>query len=240
MSNKLIINFLITILVLPWIVSISMASEELVLPEIAGDPDIVSIEIIVSVEDYSKMSALYDGALIEVSPLSPGENLVILMVSDCYANESQPSSPLLLEAHDYLGEIVDLSIIQGENRGSPIQQIYSYSFSENITPVIEVEENLDYEMAQPSKLSISVAPNPFNPSVEISFSGKSNDFAVVSIYDIRGRLVDVPYSTQMMSNEVKITWNGKSSSGETVSSGVYFVRVFVSGRTDVVKIVLAK
>ena len=240
MSNKLIINLLITFLVLPCIVSISAASEELVLPEIVGEPDIVSIEVLVSVEDYSKMSALYEGALLEVTPLSPGENLVILMVSDCYANESQPSSPLLLEAHDYLGEIVDLSLVQGENRGSPIQQVHSYTFSENITPVIDVEDNLDNEMAQPSKLSISVAPNPFNPSVEISFSGKPNDFAVVSIYDIRGRLVDVPYSTQMMSNEVKITWHGKSSSGETVSSGVYFVRVFVAGQTDVVKIVLAK
>jgi hypothetical protein len=68
-------------------------------------------------------------------------------------------------------------------------------------------------------------PNPFNPRTTISFEvpgGAGRRQARLTVYDIRGRrvktLVDSP---RLEAGTHRIVWDGRSSSGEPVSSGVY-------------------
>jgi Secretion system C-terminal sorting domain len=66
-------------------------------------------------------------------------------------------------------------------------------------------------------------PNPFNPSTTISFNLKSSDNISVIVYDALGREIKRLIYNEWLNNGIhKIIWDAKSSSGSTVSSGVYF------------------
>jgi len=66
--------------------------------------------------------------------------------------------------------------------------------------------------AQPvahSKVGIvSVAPNPFNPSVQITISVEPSVPADLSIYDMSGRLVHRLYSATPQTSNLQLHWNG--------------------------------
>ncbi len=67
-------------------------------------------------------------------------------------------------------------------------------------------------------------PNPFNPSTVIRFLSAKNGRADVRIFDVAGRLVQtITKNATQGVNEVH--WNGKSSDGRNLASGVYFVKV---------------
>jgi|GEM_PF-1752459 len=67
-------------------------------------------------------------------------------------------------------------------------------------------------------------PNPFNPATIIRFSSARAGRADVRIFDVAGRLVQtITKNATQGINEVH--WNGKSSEGRDLASGVYFVKV---------------
>jgi hypothetical protein len=67
-------------------------------------------------------------------------------------------------------------------------------------------------------------PNPFNPETAIRFSSARAGRAEVRIFDVAGRLVQtLAKNVTQGVNEVR--WNGKSSNGTNLASGVYFVKV---------------
>jgi hypothetical protein len=74
-------------------------------------------------------------------------------------------------------------------------------------------------------------PNPFNPRTEIRFSLARPGHVKVSIFDVRGRrvlnVVDEVIESPRM---VERTWQGDDNRGQQVSSGVYYVRMWVDGR----------
>jgi hypothetical protein len=67
-------------------------------------------------------------------------------------------------------------------------------------------------------------PNPFNPSTAIRFSAARAGRVDVRIFDVAGRLVQtITKNATQGVNEVR--WNGQSSEGRNLASGVYFVKV---------------
>jgi hypothetical protein len=67
-------------------------------------------------------------------------------------------------------------------------------------------------------------PNPFNPSTAIKFSSARAGRVDVRIFDVAGRLVQtISKNATQGVNEVR--WNGMSSDGRNLASGVYFVKV---------------
>jgi hypothetical protein len=72
-------------------------------------------------------------------------------------------------------------------------------------------------------------PNPFSGSVSINcFIGKNTERAELRIYDISGRLLKTYHiSDNGQGLPERIEWNGKTKSGNIVSSGIYFVKLFV-------------
>ena len=68
-------------------------------------------------------------------------------------------------------------------------------------------------------------PNPFNPDTEIryevpEYAGRTQ--VIITIYDVRGRLVKKLEDRERSAGEYRVRWNGLNESGESVSSGVYF------------------
>lgn len=74
---------------------------------------------------------------------------------------------------------------------------------------------------KPFAANISIAPNPFNPGTEISFSLKKDyeDFSI-DIYDAKGSLVINIMKKGIKNGSHKISFNG-----EKLNSGTYFVRL---------------
>ena len=72
-----------------------------------------------------------------------------------------------------------------------------------------------------SDLTFSVSPNPFSSSVAIEVSGNHSVGASIQIFDVSGRLIT---ELEPVSSEGVYLWDGKSSSGVEVPSGIYAVK----------------
>ncbi len=71
----------------------------------------------------------------------------------------------------------------------------------------------------------SIAPNPFNPSTTIKFAVNRDNLVQLNVYNIRGEKVRTLVQGTLPMNEYTFVWDGKSDSGQTVSSGHYFARL---------------
>ncbi len=83
-------------------------------------------------------------------------------------------------------------------------------------------------------------PNPFNPTVALSFSLSEPAAVQLRVYDVQGRLVRTLVDRRISLGEHQIVWDGKNESGETVGSGVYFCRLVSGHRAESRKIVLLR
>ena len=68
-------------------------------------------------------------------------------------------------------------------------------------------------------------PNPFNPSTRIEYKLSTQSHVTLKIYNILGQEVASLVDEEQMSGGHIVDWNGKSSRGFSVSSGVYFYRL---------------
>ncbi|MBD3168461.1 MAG: T9SS type A sorting domain-containing protein [candidate division Zixibacteria bacterium] len=79
----------------------------------------------------------------------------------------------------------------------------------------------------PISISITNAyPNPFNSSANIELSNPTTRDVSVSIYDIRGRLVEKIFEGELRAGTHILTWNAQNA-----ASGIYFCRINGSADT---------
>jgi hypothetical protein len=77
-------------------------------------------------------------------------------------------------------------------------------------------------------------PNPFNPSTTISFAIPEESVVKIEIFNIKGQKIKTLIDDHLVRGEHKIVWDGNDDSGRQVSSGVYFYRLEVNGKTEAV------
>jgi len=69
-------------------------------------------------------------------------------------------------------------------------------------------------------------PNPFNPSTNIFFSLDTDyQHVTVDIYNLKGRKIRSLLNDILDKGNHTVVWDGCDYSGETVSSGIYFLRI---------------
>lgn len=83
-------------------------------------------------------------------------------------------------------------------------------------------------------------PNPFNAGTNISFSLPSAGYAELSVYDILGRKVTILLDSFLPAGSHSATWNGRSGTGESMATGVYFYRLVAEGFDETKKMLLVK
>ncbi|MCB2211366.1 T9SS type A sorting domain-containing protein [bacterium] len=83
-------------------------------------------------------------------------------------------------------------------------------------------------------------PNPFNPSVTIPFALPKAADTKIAIYNTLGQRVAVVVDKTLQAGQHSVVWQGVSSSGQPVSSGVYFVQMQAPGFIKTQKIVMLK
>lgn len=81
----------------------------------------------------------------------------------------------------------------------------------------------------PAGLAIALAPNPFNPQVQVRFVQAQTGLTRVAVYDLRGRRVAVLADGRRQAGAHVLEWNGRDEAGRALASGTYFVR-FETGR----------
>jgi hypothetical protein len=84
-------------------------------------------------------------------------------------------------------------------------------------------------------------PNPFNPSTYITYQLKEKGNVTLEIFDILGeRVKSVVDNVVQEPGQHIVTWNGRNSSGEKVSSGIYIYRLKAKDFISSKKMILLK
>lgn len=127
-----------------------------------------------------------------------------------------------------------------------------YSYQENRNPFIDHPEfvariwegvGAQEDVVNP-EISISAYPNPFNPSVTISYSmtNSSDEVSSMTIYNMKGQTVK-NFTMALSGDEGSantVTWNGTDNSNNSVGTGVYYFVVKAGDKIATKKISLIK
>jgi hypothetical protein len=93
----------------------------------------------------------------------------------------------------------------------------------------------DPELPQTNSYILCNYPNPFNPETTINYSLKENTKVSLNIYNIKGQIVATLVNQNKGAGNHSIAWNGNDDSGNLVSSGIYFYKLSVNGKTEAIK-----
>ncbi len=95
------------------------------------------------------------------------------------------------------------------------------------------------EMMEPAFLRQN-HPNPFNPATNISFVLPQAMKVRLSVFDARGRIVDILIDSQKPAGPHQVLWNGRDTTGRNAPSGTYLYRLQVPGNTLTRKMTLLR
>ena len=182
-----------------------------------------------------KTSGLYNSTpftqtkIIQDADLRTADSLTEKMWVSAYINSLEKGTP----DNSIINEIINLSIgsrvlskytafLSVENDSVFCSNCYDGNDGGTVIGVTEDEEI-------PTQFSLEAYPNPFNSQVSITVklpqNIKAQDLSF-KIYNILGQVVKTFKAEELQnSNIIKLRWDGKNDSGETVTSGVYVVVV---------------
>ncbi|HNX01097.1 MAG TPA: T9SS type A sorting domain-containing protein [Candidatus Cloacimonadota bacterium] len=93
--------------------------------------------------------------------------------------------------------------------------------------------------ASPSAIT-SVYPNPFTSESRIAYRVKDSGNVKISIYNILGQKVRDIVNVSKSAGSYTATWNGKDDRGNSLSNGVYFIKMQSGDQTDTKKVMLVR
>ncbi len=83
-------------------------------------------------------------------------------------------------------------------------------------------------------------PNPFNPLTSIRYGLSAETEVSLVVYDLQGRQVTTLFSGLKSPGWHSQSWNGRNSAGETVSTGLYFLRLETTSSKNSIKMLFLK
>lgn len=86
----------------------------------------------------------------------------------------------------------------------------------------------------------AVYPNPFNPTVTVSYDLDARETVSVAVFDVEGRLVRALHQGIENPGSHRATWDAVDDAGRRVASGVYFIEVRSNAWRDHRKVILVK
>ncbi|MCH8928116.1 MAG: carboxypeptidase regulatory-like domain-containing protein [Candidatus Marinimicrobia bacterium] len=83
-------------------------------------------------------------------------------------------------------------------------------------------------------------PNPFNPTTRINYQLPVSGNVVVEVYNLKGEIVTTLVDGLMQAGFHSVEWNGLTSTGNQISSGVYLYRIQAGDFNKVRKMIMLK
>lgn len=109
------------------------------------------------------------------------------------------------------------------NGGYPILQRSTAAIVENLIPSVQI--------------SLCAYPNPFIESLNLTVSGMKENEIQLSIYNIRGQLVDKQIIHSTSEGKHTFTWDCKNKQNNAVAAGIYIIKVQNKSETAVTRVV---
>ena len=158
---------------------------------------------------------------------------------------------LVFEVDDASVSDITLTAITTENPHHSLTFVYNRTEREGMRHIRTAPSFDSYTVAlsgvasagqdMPTEFSLDQNyPNPFNPTTEIPLALPTAARVSLRVYNVLGQEVRTLVDGQMDAGFHTVTWDGRSSSGGSVSSGVYFYRVETEGFTETKKMLMLK
>jgi len=158
----------------------------------------------------------------------------LLFVEDRNWNEilifdiSNPGTPVLLNTYQWNLSTIGFDIY--ENYLITVNGSFGISLLD-LDDITSIQEN---SIITPD-FGLLNYPNPFNPTTTIKFTIQNDSKVELLIFNIKGQKIKVIANDDFTKGSHSITWNGDDQSGNLVSSGIYFYKLEVNGKTEAVK-----
>jgi hypothetical protein len=86
-----------------------------------------------------------------------------------------------------------------------------------------------------SPMNLINYPNPFNPSTSIEFAIQNDSQIELSVFNNKGQTIKTLFNTELEKGNHSIIWNGVDEFNNPVSSGIYYYKLDINGKTEAVK-----
>ncbi len=96
----------------------------------------------------------------------------------------------------------------------PLAELFAGSFVETKDRTMVTQSNLFQNY-----------PNPFNSETIIRYALENQSKTTVEVYDVFGQKIAILVDCSQPRGKYSIKWNGKNDQGQTVATGMYFVRL---------------
>ncbi|GEM_PF-5636957 len=127
----------------------------------------------------------------------------------------------------------------------PLHGIFMHQISKNgnlgevLDSISEIRIGAKIDIPQTFALSINY-PNPFNSSTVIRYYLSSFSEVELKVYNGLGQEIKKLASNMFLPGHYEFKWEGIDENGQSVSSGVYYYRLKVNGRSETRKMVLIR
>ena len=141
---------------------------------------------------------------------------------------------------------IELTTDQKHHIASAIDQLESNSNRSNTEEMaLNALKSILLERLPTQTQLLANYPNPFNPETWIPFQLAQDSTVIARIYDVTGKqIITMELGHLAAGNYVEsnraIYWDGKTDTGEQVSSGTYFYQIEAGDYTETRKMVILK
>lgn len=231
--------------------------EDITHVNVAGDPDIPSIQYLGSFTSYfgfimhEDLATKMDGTLPDYANMTP-------VGSGCMPNTVTSTAFIRFNVQvDYsttgtTGQLCIDSVNSADSGGDMdwdwlIEDRFQPTFSgpycwtiTNLTPSDVKLINEDSDVL-PDDFSLEQNyPNPFNPSTSFDFALPKLSQVNIEIFNVLGQKIKTLADAEYPAGKYKVNWDGTDEEGSSVASGIYFYRMNAEGFQDTKKLMLLK
>jgi hypothetical protein len=105
---------------------------------------------------------------------------------------------------------------------------------------IRAEAQVKIKNSGATAVSAFASPNPFNPATSVKYSLRKGGEVSVRIFSLDGRLVKTLVEGPATAGTHEVLWDGRDNGGNSVRSGMYFVKTTSGGESAIFKLSLLK
>jgi hypothetical protein len=147
------------------------------------------------------------------------------------------------------GAIYGDDITTNEIDGAQLGDLLIFQYDTFVSEPIEIifEDNMELKKVDlkfrniPDEFALlQNVPNPFNPVTTIQFKLPEESHVMLNIYDILGRKVNTLVNELKEPGSYSVKWDGKTTLGESVGSGVYIYEMNTQHFTSTRKMIIIK